>query len=484
MRIRVPAAWPASRGEATTSVDEADARAVRRTRLGRGRDLARRGRPRLPQRAAPAAAHGSRAARFGRRRGRLRARMREFFAGKDDDFLDVPLVVPDGFYGDCARVLRAVPRGEVVTYGELASLAGFPGAARAAGTFCGRCELSPFVPDAPRRRLERHRLLRRPRRRLQAPAAGARGRVALMAWPTTSGTSWRRSRRCAAAAGWPRSPRSSTPPVPGTCGAAASPCTSTSASSAAARRAFALLRDLGVRSEIRTYRRRAFDQATRYQLHVDVDAAGARVAARGGRALVVGRAARACRRSASSAAPAAAAPTCAARCSAPARSPARAIRISSCGRASVEAAPLHRRRRRARRACACPSPSGATTRSPTRRATRRSATCWRRRRGRHGASPRGACRRRRDARERQPARERRRGEPRAHGARRAPSSSRRSARSTSTRCRRRSPRSPSCGCATRRRRCASSRRRRGRRSRRPPRTAGCGRSSRWPRPAT
>jgi DNA-binding protein WhiA len=41
--------------------------------------------------------------------------------------------------------------------------------------------------------------------------------------------------------------------------------------SAAARRAFALLRDLGVRSEIRTYRRRAFDQATRYQLHVDVD---------------------------------------------------------------------------------------------------------------------------------------------------------------------------------------------------------------------
>jgi cell division protein WhiA len=43
------------------------------------------------------------------------------------------------------------------------------------------------------------------------------------------------------------------------------------ASGAAARRAFALLRDLGVRSEIRTYRRHAFDQATRYQLHVEVD---------------------------------------------------------------------------------------------------------------------------------------------------------------------------------------------------------------------
>jgi DNA-binding protein WhiA len=41
--------------------------------------------------------------------------------------------------------------------------------------------------------------------------------------------------------------------------------------SGAARRSFALLRDLGVRSEIRTYRRRAFDQSTRYQLHVEVD---------------------------------------------------------------------------------------------------------------------------------------------------------------------------------------------------------------------
>ena len=41
------------------------------------------------------------------------------------------------------------------------------------------------------------------------------------------------------------------------------------ASGAAARRAFALLRDEGIRSEIRTYRRRAFDRATRYQLHLE-----------------------------------------------------------------------------------------------------------------------------------------------------------------------------------------------------------------------
>ena len=40
-------------------------------------------------------------------------------------------------------------------------------------------------------------------------------------------------------------------------------------SSAVARRAFSLLRLFGVDSEIRTYRRRAFDRANRYQLHVD-----------------------------------------------------------------------------------------------------------------------------------------------------------------------------------------------------------------------
>jgi len=45
------------------------------------------------------------------------------------------------------------------------------------------------------------------------------------------------------------------------------------ASAAAARRAFALLRSVGVRSELRTYRRRAFDRATRYQLYVELDRA-------------------------------------------------------------------------------------------------------------------------------------------------------------------------------------------------------------------
>ena len=76
----------------------------------------------------------------------LAARLGAFFAGEADDFADVELDFDEGFYGDCQRALRAVPRGDVVTYGELAALAGRPGAARAAGTFCARNRLSPFVP--------------------------------------------------------------------------------------------------------------------------------------------------------------------------------------------------------------------------------------------------------------------------------------------------------------------------------------------------
>jgi methylated-DNA-[protein]-cysteine S-methyltransferase len=70
-----------------------------------------------------------------------------FFAGEADEFRDVRLRLPDGgFDGACARALRQVGWGDVVSYGELALLAGYPGAARAAGTFCGRCSLSPFIP--------------------------------------------------------------------------------------------------------------------------------------------------------------------------------------------------------------------------------------------------------------------------------------------------------------------------------------------------
>jgi methylated-DNA-[protein]-cysteine S-methyltransferase len=79
-------------------------------------------------------------------RAALAMRLEAFFSGEPDDFADVELDLDEGFYGECARVLRTVPRGEVVTYGELAALAGHPGAARAAGTFCARNRLGPFVP--------------------------------------------------------------------------------------------------------------------------------------------------------------------------------------------------------------------------------------------------------------------------------------------------------------------------------------------------
>lgn len=76
----------------------------------------------------------------------LTRRLRAYFDGEPDDFLDVPLVLAGGFHGACATALRTVKRGQVVTYGELAALAGRPRAARAAGTFCARCDLAPFLP--------------------------------------------------------------------------------------------------------------------------------------------------------------------------------------------------------------------------------------------------------------------------------------------------------------------------------------------------
>jgi methylated-DNA-[protein]-cysteine S-methyltransferase len=75
-------------------------------------------------------------------------RLQAYFAGDDVSFDDVPVDLEHEttFFDRCAHELRAIPRGEVVTYGELAALAGAPGAARAAGTFCARSRLGLFVP--------------------------------------------------------------------------------------------------------------------------------------------------------------------------------------------------------------------------------------------------------------------------------------------------------------------------------------------------
>lgn len=75
-------------------------------------------------------------------------RFAAFFAGQDPGLDDVPIDLgwATPFQRAVALTLRAVPRGEVVSYGELAALAGHPGAARAAGGFCAGNRFMLLVP--------------------------------------------------------------------------------------------------------------------------------------------------------------------------------------------------------------------------------------------------------------------------------------------------------------------------------------------------
>lgn len=74
--------------------------------------------------------------------------IRRYFDGERNalDGVPVDLEFETPFLQNCATALRGVPPGEVVTYGELAALAGAPNAARAAGSFCARNRLGLFVP--------------------------------------------------------------------------------------------------------------------------------------------------------------------------------------------------------------------------------------------------------------------------------------------------------------------------------------------------
>jgi methylated-DNA-[protein]-cysteine S-methyltransferase len=75
---------------------------------------------------------------------RVRAYLAGAAVGFDDVELDLDGCTP--FQRAATEALRAVPRGEVVTYGELAALAGHPGAQRAAGTFCASNRFALVVP--------------------------------------------------------------------------------------------------------------------------------------------------------------------------------------------------------------------------------------------------------------------------------------------------------------------------------------------------
>jgi methylated-DNA-[protein]-cysteine S-methyltransferase len=78
----------------------------------------------------------------------LGERLVAYFAGERVDFGDVELDLDwcTPFQRAIAETLRAVPYGETVTYGELAALAGYPNAQRAAGTFCARNRIAILLP--------------------------------------------------------------------------------------------------------------------------------------------------------------------------------------------------------------------------------------------------------------------------------------------------------------------------------------------------
>ena len=75
-------------------------------------------------------------------------RLQRYFAGERVDFADVEVDLGDTstFGRAIAEQMRRIPWGEVVSYGELALLAGRPRSARVAGNFCARCALAPILP--------------------------------------------------------------------------------------------------------------------------------------------------------------------------------------------------------------------------------------------------------------------------------------------------------------------------------------------------
>src|SRR5581483_8031682 len=257
---------------------DADARAVRRPGLRRGRALARRRPRRLvgapPSRretsgAGPRPGPGGRRAggaaggvlpgRGGRLRGR-RARARRGLLRR----------LP------ARPARRPARRGRDLRGAGRARRPARRGARRGHVLRAQPARALRAVP--PCRRHGRDRLLRLARGRLQAPPARARGRAPLTRAPAVSLAEDLRDelaaiaprRRCCrlaelsalfhAAGVWHLRGRGELA-VHLDVG-----------SGHAARRAFTLLRELGVPAEIRTYRRRAFDRATRYQLHAAVDA--------------------------------------------------------------------------------------------------------------------------------------------------------------------------------------------------------------------
>jgi methylated-DNA-[protein]-cysteine S-methyltransferase len=79
--------------------------------------------------------------------GRFSAAMRDYFDGDVTAMADLPVDQPGGAFRQAAwKVMREVPAGQVISYAELATRAGNPGAVRAAGSACAQNRVAPIVP--------------------------------------------------------------------------------------------------------------------------------------------------------------------------------------------------------------------------------------------------------------------------------------------------------------------------------------------------
>jgi methylated-DNA-[protein]-cysteine S-methyltransferase len=75
-------------------------------------------------------------------------RIQRLLGGERDDLRDLPLDLGEvpPFHQQVYAVARAIPPGEVLTYGEVAKLLGAPGSARAVGQALGHNHFAPVVP--------------------------------------------------------------------------------------------------------------------------------------------------------------------------------------------------------------------------------------------------------------------------------------------------------------------------------------------------
>ena len=77
----------------------------------------------------------------------LLAELAAYFAGERRELtMPLDLAKVSAFDADVYRAAQTIPYGATASYGELALMAGHPGAARAVGGAMARCPFSPIVP--------------------------------------------------------------------------------------------------------------------------------------------------------------------------------------------------------------------------------------------------------------------------------------------------------------------------------------------------